>query len=410
MRARLSKRSKLLMSATGAVAVAAALAYTLAPTERLSAQGGSFLRDTEAGFVVTKFAYAVGPKSDATACPAGMSKDVSLIFGASPEGQRRPGEGDEEYSKRLENGGKAISAAPDGRNYCMHPGIAPPDPHTRVLVSTLAQAEGIDLDGKVSRSQADARNGRLDFIGVDGAEGVDNQFWRAVGCNRSFQSAGQSNSFDIGMYAGEWGILIKLGGVDDLRNDDSIEVGIYANADPIQISPTREALEYATYAMDQERPFRATTTGRIENGILTSDPVDVRFHSVVNALYLQRQLREARIRATVSPQGVMKGYLAGYTPVNALYDHQFGYRNAKIADGSLAPIQRRLGTSNGAARVLGHTCQGIWQSLHRLADGHPDPKSGAFTSISTQYRFEARPAFVVDVDTRSKNDTLVRND
>lgn len=409
MAARLSRRSKLLVSAVS-VAAAAAVGYSLLPAERLSAQGGSFLRDGEAGFIVTQIAYAVGPDSDVTACPAGMSKDVSQIFGASPAGQRSSGEGDAEYSKRLEDGGKAISATPDGRNYCMHPEIAPPDPHAQALTSPLAHADGIDLDGKVSRSQVDAQRGLLDFVGADGTKGVDNQFWRAVGCSRSFQSAGQSNAFGSAMYTGEWGILIKLNDVDDLRNDNHVEVGIFANADPMQISPTREALEYATYAMDQEKAFRATTTGRIENGVLTTEPVDVRFRSVINAMYLQRVLRNARIKATVSPQGVIAGYLAGYTPVKDMYENQFGFRNAMDGAGGPAPLQRRLGSSNGAARVLGYTCQGVWQSLHRMADGHPDTKSGAYTSISTQYRFEARPAFVVDVDTRSKNDVLVRND
>lgn len=403
-------RRGVLLGAVGLVTVIGVVAVALAPAKRLSAQGGSFLRDGEVGFVVTQFAYALGPDSDESACPAGMSKDVSQIFGTSPEGQRRPGEGDEEYSKRLENGGKAISAAPDGRNYCMHPEIAPPDPNARILTSAQARADGINLDGKVSRSQADVQSGLLDFVGRDGTQGVDNQFWRAVGCNRSYQSAGPSNVFGTEMYTGAWGILIRIGDVDDLKNDDHVEVGIYANADPMQLSPNRAALEYATYAMDQDEDFRATTTGRIENGVLTTEPVDVRFHSVVNAMYLRRPLRDARIQATLSPQGELKGYLAGYAPVTDLYDYQFGYRNARNGDGTPSAMQRRLGSSNGAARVLGHTCQGIWQSLHRLADGHPDSKTGNFTSISTQYSFTARPAFVVDVDTRSKNDTLVRND
>ena len=403
---RMPQRGMALLGAAGVVAVAAWL--VLAPDERLLAQGGSFLRDGNAGFVVTQFAYAVGPDSDAAVCPNGMSQNVAEIFGASPEGQRRPGEGDEAYSKRLEDGGRAISAAADGRNYCMHPDLAPPDPSARVLSSVTARADGIDLDGKISRSQADAKSGRLDFVGLDGTKGIDNQFWRAVGCNRSYQAAGASNGFGAGMLTGEWGILLTLGDVDDLKNDDHVEVGITANADPMQLSPTRTPLEYATYAMDQNPRFRAVTTGRIANGVLTTEPVDVRFHSVVNAMYLERPLRDARIRATVSPQGVIRGHLGGYTPVTDLYDYQFGYRNARNGDGTPSDLGRRLGSSNGAARVLGHTCQGIWQSLHRLADGHPDPKTGAFSAISTQYRFEARPAFVVDAETRSTNDKLVK--
>lgn len=396
-----------LLAAAGTVAVLAAAGYMLRPPERLAATNGSFLRDGTAGFVLTDIAYALGPDGqDTPACPQGMSMDVSQIFAASPAGKRRSGEDDEAYGKRLEEGGKTLSVAPDGSNYCLHPELAPIDTHARLLTSGAARADGIDLDGKVSRSPVDARSGRLDFVGMDGRKGVDNQFWRAVGCNRSYQSAGQSNGFKVEMLTGSWGILVKLDGVDDLRNDDDVRVGIHANADPLQLSPTREALEYATYAVDPDARFRASTRGRIRDGVLTTEPVDVRFHHVVNGMYMERPLRDARIEAKLSPEGVLKGYLAGYTPVVDLYDYQFGFRNGRDAKGQ-PTLARAVASANGAARVLGHTCAGIWQSLHRMADGHPDPKTGAFSSISTQYRFEARPAFVVDPPLREK---IVRND
>lgn len=400
------RRKGLVFAGCGAaVLVGAALAFTLVSPDRATARSGSFVRDGEAGFVVTHFAYALGPDAAKTGgCPTGMSKNVAEIFGETPAGRRRPGEGDEEYGQRVEAGGESMSASPDGKNFCMHPELAPFDPDTRILTSVNAPAEGIDLDNKVSRSEVDARRGLLDFTGVDGAKGVDNQFWRLVGCSRSYQENGPSNGFEVEMYTGSWGILIALRGVDDLKNDDHVDVGIHANADPIQLSPTRAALEYATYAMDQDQAFRAVTVGRIENGVLITEPVDVRFHNVVNGMHLERPLRDARIRASLSPAGVLKGILAGYTPVGELYDFQFAYRNGKDASGAPSPMGRRLGSANGAARVLGHTCQGVYQSMNRLADGHPNPKTGKFTSISTQYRFEARPAFVVDGKTKSAND------
>jgi hypothetical protein len=404
-------RKRLIYAGVAAAGLTTAIVLLVAPGGRATAQGGGFLRGGEAGFVVTSFAFALGPDAEETgACEAGMSKNVAEIFAEMPDGKRRAGEGDEEYSKRLEDGGKAISATADGKNFCMFPELAPPDPHTRNLMSAAVTAEGIDLDGRVSRSAEDMRSGRLDFAGVDGTKGVDNQFWRLVGCSRSFQKNGPSNGFDTEMLTGSWGIVITLTGVDDLKNDDHVTVGIHANADPIQLSPTREPLEYATYAIDQDRRFRATTSGRIENGVLTTEPVDVRFHNVVNAMHLERPLRDARIHATLSADGVLKGYLAGYSPVTEMYDLMFGYRNGKDAAGKPSPLARRLGSANGAARVLGHTCQGMYQALHRLADGHPDPKTGRFSSLSTQYRFEARPAFVVDVKTGSKNERLVSND
>src|SRR3546814_3777457 len=110
------------------------------------------------------------------------------------------------------------------------------------------------------------------------------------------------------MLTGSWGILITLSGVDDIRNDDDVEVGFFANADPIQLSPLRAPLSYGTYAIDQDPRFRAKAHGRIKDGVLTSDPVDDRFHNVVNSMRLERALDHACVRMTLSPDAVLEGY------------------------------------------------------------------------------------------------------
>lgn len=91
-------------------------AWTLWSSGPATAETGSFLRHGEAGFVFTSLAYALGPDAgESNACPNGLSQNVTEIFGQSPEG-RRPGEGDGEYSKRLDAGGQRISVASDGRS------------------------------------------------------------------------------------------------------------------------------------------------------------------------------------------------------------------------------------------------------------------------------------------------------
>jgi hypothetical protein len=200
------------------------------------------------------------------------------------------------------------------------------------------------------------------------------------------------------MLTGSWGILITLDGVDDIANDDEVEVGFLSNADPIRLSPDREPLEYATYTADQDPRFRATARGRIKDGVLTTEPTDVRFHHVVNSMLLERSLRDARVQMTLSDTGTLEGYLAGFAPVEEMYDLQYGYRSGRDRHGNLAPIRLRQGTGNGAAFVLGHTCQGAYYALYDNADGHPDPATGKCTSISTQYRLEAIPAFVIDAE------------
>jgi hypothetical protein len=354
------------------------------------------------GFVVSHFGMALsGAASETGACPRGMTRGPAEIFSATPEARRRKGEGDTEYSRRLEVGAFSVIIR-NGHNMCTNPEAGGPDPNFRTVTGRDVPAEGIDLDGQLSHVGGPVAPGTCahdDFRGMAGERDVDNQFFRLVGCSKAFQPTGNVGGLDASMYAGEWGILITLSGVDDLTNDADVEVGIYANADPIQLSPSRQPLPYATYTTDQDPRFRATTRGRIVNGVLTTDPVSVRFHYVVNGMYLERPLDHARLRMTVSPDGTLDGILAGYTPTEVMYDMSYGFRTGKDANGNLANERLRVGTAVGASRVLDHTCNGAYYALKELADGDRNPQTGRCESISTQYRLSAIPAFVVNTTT-----------
>lgn len=368
-----------------------------------------FVMDGQAGFVVSNFEYALAEDAEVNgACPDGMTEGYTNqgdVFVGAPDLQRKEGENEQDYVRRLFQSAFSDSGI---ENLCQNPELGSPNPTFRT-VSAEVPVDGIDLDGRASVANGETSAGSCahdDFPGMNGETGIDNQFYRVVGCNKSFQSTGQSNIFDIVMLTGAWGILITLDGVDDIVNDESVEVGFYANADPIQLSPAREPLPFATYAMTQDPRYRATTSGRIRNGILTTDPVDVRFHWVVNSMRLDRPLERAVARLAISEDGTLDGYLAGYTKVEDLYNFKFGFRNATDGTGQLAPVRLRAGSSIGAAFVLGHTCEGAYYALYEHADADPDPETGRCTSISTQYRLTAIPAFVVDEETSSVNEEL----
>lgn len=370
-----------------------------------------FVHDGEAGFVVSHIEYALAGDAEKTgACADGMTEgyaELGQVFVPSrPEFGRGKEEPDDVYVRRIY--GVAFSDT-STKNLCLNPEAGEPNPTFRTVSGRDVVAYGIDLDGQDSRVNASTAPGTCphdDFVSMDGEGGVDNQFYRVVGCSTSFQSTGSSNLFAIEMLTGSWGILITLSGVDDLRNDDHVEVGLYANADPIQLSPTRKPLEFATYAIDQDPRYRATTVGRIIDGVLTSEPVDLRFLWFVNSMRLDRPLDDARLRLTVSGDGRLEGFLAGYTQVEELYDFKYGFRNGEDGTGELAPLRLRAGSAIGAAHVLGHTCEGAYFSLYEHADAYPNAETGKCTAVSTQYRIEAIPAFVVDIESGGANDEL----
>ena len=277
-------------------------------------------QNSQMGFVVSHIKYALSKDANETgACPEGMTKgygdaggfnDIGAAFVSKPDLQRKEGEVEDNMC-----GGCFTQAMsdPNTKNLCMNPELGKPDPNFKTVTGKNVPADGIDLDGQDSRINGKAAPNTCpheDFRGMNGERGIDNQFFRLVGCSKSWQSTGQSNQYEIEMYTGAWGILITLKGAEDLRNAKDVEVGIYANGDPIQLSPTREALPNATYAIDQDPRFRATTHGRIVNGVLTTDPVDVRFHVITNSIHLERPLQDARLRMTCHP-GRRPGWNSG---------------------------------------------------------------------------------------------------
>jgi hypothetical protein len=400
--------SRITAALVGAIA-ALALRAVPAATPVADLKGNPF-PDGQAGFVVSDFAYALSrDASDTGACPDGMTAGYAKVgnaFVTQPDAPPTPDANDDATLERLIG---HLFKNPDSRNLCQNPELGKPDANFRTVTGKNVPADGIDLDDQVSRAKGKPAAGTCahdDFPGMNGERGIDNQFFRVVGCSKSYQSTGQSNGYVTEMLTGAWGILLTLKGVDDLQNDNDVQVGIYANADPIQLSPTREPLPNATYAIDQDPRFQATTRGRIVNGVLTTDPVDVRFHKVTNSIRLERPLQDARVRLTYTPDGGLEGILAGYTSVDDLYDFQYGYRNGKDGAGQPAPVRLKAISSIGQAAVLGHSCQGAFYALKHNADGHRDPATGQCRSISTQYRIKAIPAFVVDTPTRSVNAPL----
>ena len=369
--------------------------------------------DKPKGYVVTMMEYALSKDAkDTGACPDGMTdgyKNFGDVFVSKQNLQQNPGETEDAYLRRTFT--SALND-PSVKNLCLDPELGKPNPTFKTVTGKNVPAYGIDLDGQDSRASGTPAAGTCahdDFKGMNGERGIDNQFFRVVGCSKSFQSTGQSNTFTIAMLTGEWGILLSLKGVTNLQNDDNVEVDIYANGDPIQLSPAREPLANATYAAEQNPKYRTVAHGRIVNGVLTTDPVDMRFHWVVNNIHLDRTLDDARLRATFTPDGGIDAILAGYTPVEDMYDFQYGFRNGKDANGNHAPYKLRALSSMGQARVLDWTCEGAYYALQAAADGHRDPATGKCSAISTQYHIKAIPAFVVDVATKSLNSDLDKN-
>jgi hypothetical protein len=343
------------------------------------------------GFIVSSIAFAMGPDaSQPGVCPQGLSKGFVDAYRAAggTDADPRPDEQPLAYEIRIF---QKAAEAPNGQNLCAFP-LAAPDPFFRTVESGNLTTEGIDLDGQHSH-----KNGRPapGTCAHDDFNGVDNQMYRVLGCVRGYQSNGLLNTFETEMLTGAWAILVKVSGADNLRNAPKVTVGLYASADPIRLSPDRQPLWNATYSADSDTRFRAQTTGRIINGVLTTDPVDVRFRWSAEGWRLVRPLLGARLQLELSADGSGSGFLSGYTPIDEWYRNNYSYAAAVNPDGTPPRPGHPIFSAVGTGYLQGFTCHGIYQAMQRLADGNLDPHTGKCTSVSTQYRIRVIPAFVV---------------
>ncbi|WP_380879358.1 hypothetical protein ACFB49_21780 [Sphingomonas sp. DBB INV C78] len=233
-------------------------------------------------------------------------------------------------------------------------------------------------DGKIASGlNLDDQAGRSSFSSPEGETGVDNQLWRAIGCVSAFRESGNPATAKATLFSARAPTLISISGIDDPKNDADVTVTVVASADAIAKNSVGGALARATFDTSPDPAFRATTRGRIVDGVLTTDPVDVRLNYKEQIVDAPRVLKGARIRAKLLEDGGIEGGFYGYYTLASFYQS----------------IEQM--TINGAnlSRV---SCPGVRQAIDKLADGYRDPKSRRNTAISSALGFVGVAAFIND--------------
>jgi hypothetical protein len=235
-------------------------------------------------------------------------------------------------------------------------------------------AIGLDLDGK-----ADA----ADFISTDGEKGIDNELYRAIGCTRLFRAPDGTFAHFTNMWVREFNfnrILFEVSDVDSLANDSDVTVTMYRGKDKLITDATgANIIAGGSVRVDERfgKRFMRTTKGKIENGVLTTDPVDI---SYPWAVFIARpgyyDIKAARLKVTLAPSGdSAEGVLGGYADVETWYQQ----------------LVRSWSTHHSSYGGLSQPS--LYRVLHRLADGYPDAK-GANTAISSSIAIKLVQTFI----------------
>jgi hypothetical protein len=238
--------------------------------------------------------------------------------------------------------------------------------------------DGFNLDGKIKPS---------DFVSPDGEKGIDNNLYRAWGCDAPWRGNGNA-TLDMRandkMQDGLYTMVIRVSGNQDPMNDSDATVEIGYSPDRI-IKDARGSVSvdysYRILKSAQYTKMKA----KIKDGMVETEQVE-QLHSPRIAWFYDQtgdtNFRQGKIRLNIAADGRSATGLIG------------GYRNWRdlYAENTFA----QDGGQQGVREHEDHVA--LYYALRRNADGMFNPATGKYDGISTAYRIKAASAFVVDPD------------
>jgi hypothetical protein len=244
---------------------------------------------------------------------------------------------------------------------------------------TGSVAEGLNLDG-------DARTG---FVSPTGEKGIDNAFYKALGCWKTYRGPPRQSSgalqFNDAMRDGSFTVVIVASGTGkDPMNDPNVTVGFYNSPDKLVKDGAGKVTRDYTFRIkpdaEQEALFKARTVNGEIRSTKPTDEVWLRDPSYSRKI----QLLKAQLDLKMAADGSLKGYLGGYRPWAPVYKGWVDARGPVIE--SLTWVR----------------LPDVYYALKRYADYSPTGPKGEKTHISFAYRVEGVPAYVMVPDAKTQ--------
>ncbi|MCA0201819.1 MAG: hypothetical protein LCH56_13455 [Proteobacteria bacterium] len=336
------------------VLIASGAVFALAAPFAANAQEGQeVVRDRSIAYVMTMEEWAMHKTPGAKAeCPNGMN------------------EGPREQFKVLfpENGPKRTVV---GTQLARESQIYFPEPEKENMPFKEAVGPvvpGVNLDGKIDAD---------DFTNADGGKGIDNQFFRVIGCVSSYRDVAAlmvtkwrvDNSFNR--------VVIELTDVDDLVNDPDVTVTTYRGLSPMLPDATGNGyMPGASQKLDMRfgKDFITSFKGKIVDGVLTTEPADYLMPYQALANISTQLFRGVKWDLRLTQDGA-EGYMGGYVDLESWH------------------AQRQESISTHHQSYGQESSPTVYKALKRLADGYPDA-AGQNTAISSALHVRFTQVFI----------------
>jgi len=238
--------------------------------------------------------------------------------------------------------------------------------------------DGFDLDGKIKAT---------DFVSPDGEKGIDNNLYRAWGCDAPWRGNGNA-TLDMRandkMQEGLYTMVVRISGTKDPMNDPDATVEIGYSPDKIvRDARSGVAVDYSYRILKSAQYTKLKA--KIVNGVVETEQVEHLHMPRIAWFYDQTgdaNFTNGRIRLKLAPGGLSgTGVIGGYRSWRDLY-----------AEDTFA----QDGGQQGIREHEDHVS--LYYALRRNADGMLNAKTGKYDGISTAYRIKMISAYVVDPD------------
>ncbi len=241
--------------------------------------------------------------------------------------------------------------------------------------ATGTTALGMNLDGS---------NHSRNFKSPDGQEGIDNQLYGALGCVNSYRGPQGANDFFDNEEIGKDDynrLILEVSGIETLEESKNVTVTIYRGRDPLLADAGGTSyLPGGSQRIDLRWGWRFIQRfhGRIEAGVLITDPGDLAFPWATFDLPADEYVHDARFRIKLTPTEA-EGMIAGYVDLETWYLQTMKSESTHHQSyGQLSPPS-------------------LYKAFRRLADAYPDAKTGANTAMSSALRAKFVQVFVLPV-------------
>lgn len=244
-------------------------------------------------------------------------------------------------------------------------------------------APGMNLDGKVDAD---------DFVNADGEKGIDNQFYRGIGCIESYRGKDAFNNFwDIRqLLEGTHNrMLFEITELDSLENDPEVIVTMYRGMhlllrDAAGTTIGFKGIPGGTQKLDTRwgKKYIQRYKGKIENGILITEPGPYVFPWQTFNSPTELKVNAMRTQLKLTPE-YAEGLLGGYLDFTS-------FHRRKLRSESLH--HQSYGRNPSAL---------LYQNLQQIADGPVNPETGKRDSVSSALVTRWAQVYVIRPDDKT---------